>query len=478
MAAENKKNAISMSIISHVKSARGRNSDHFKIGAVVLSFGVLFCLFFFTQQGQSGNQFFYTISNWNWKVTPMIDYGIAGVLYLTCIGFFYFLNPRTKKILMVIASVGLAQFLYGSFSFSLFIAAYLFYEVTYIKIRSFLKVIFLAVLYEFFLFISLEAFYGHDYFFWYCLIFSALFPLRFIFYFYHVQGNGFKRESLIEYFLYIFCPVYFIILPHVVILPNYRYFRDSFAEKKEDFMRSVQQGVKAFAFGLWQLAICILIDRAYHAVSASITVFTPIEVIIEGICLVLMISGYGYLLLGLVRGLGYNIKAPFNNPLKSRNIIDFFDRFIIYFKEYIMVLFFMPLVMMFRFLNQYVRVFVAAAIAVLAGSVVYFLVSLGNQFCTIIINDLRGVTNVSAVYAKEVQYSMAVTYVNLHYQTCLISVRYSVMAVILGLQLVYNQMLLSPAGRFSAIKKISGNPFIKFLQIAIMALIFAYIFLL
>lgn len=453
---------------SLVKSVRKIHSPLFDFFVLFIAFASLFAIFLVLHDKLLGA----FLSAWNFNTFSSDKVGIALFIYLILIILIRFFN-RGKKLILIIFSLIISSLLYGNNFFILYVAAFIGYRLIFIKLGTIWKTILFFSIYEVFVYLTLNIIYSYNSIFWYAYIFANIFPLRFILYFYHVAGKAFAKEPFSDFLIYLFFPAYFIIFPHVVILPRYDYFTES-SLSNDKFMRSAKSGIKLFSLGLLLLLLYWSIVNLLKMASLDISERFTIRLIpLKFILILLGVCGYGNILTGLIRGLGYDIKSPFRLPLFSRDIIDFFNRFLIYFKDFIIMFFFLPALILTKKLNRYLSVFVAVLIAMLTGISLYTFLTLGVEFCSTVNNSIRTMSEVSLAYAKEVP---AVGILNLHILLLKNLPVLFILGIILGSQLAFNNMINYASDRFPFLVKVSANILFKSLQYIIMMAVVVYMY--
>lgn len=416
-----------MDVKFDVNLVRRSQNNVFNPIVIILVFACLFSLLWALQKITP------TLNKWNLNTFTTTQYLIASSGYLLLFSGLCFIKEKNRGFILITASLAFSMFLYGKLCLLFYIAAYFFYLLIYLKIKTSLKIILFFSIYEALIFLTLDILiFKHNDLFWYAFIFANFFSLRFILYLYHNIIHNFKKEPFLDYLLYIFSPAYFIIFPHIVILPKYDYFINSLLGGK-DFLKIAKSGLSSFVKGLIYLAI-------YSAIFFITKGYEPENLALAGpfnfVYALLIICGYGNILLGLMKGLGYDIKSPFRSPFLSRNIIDLFDRFLIYFREYVVTIFFIPAAILTKRLAQYWRTFISAIIAVTFGITLHSFLSLGLDFCSGYDSAITGINGVSLSYLRQSYFGAG--FLAFHLAIINILKNAFILGIILGLQLIYN----------------------------------------
>ena len=414
--------------------------NYLEIIYICVSFMVMF-IFFIILEAKFLN--LYSLSKWNFNIFSKWAYLTVFILYILLVIILNFLNINGRKVAMLLASFLFSIILYGRLSWILFILPFPFYILTFIKINKFLKIILLIFLSQIFIILVIQVLPNYDYLFWLAYIFSNLFFLRFVLYFYHSLRINFKPQPFLDYCLYILCPVYFIVFPSVVILPKYEYFKESLVYDK-DFIYVSKTGLKFFFIGLLQLVLLTIVDYVltkYPRIHLYINENIVINLLFCFFGFVLIVTSYGNLLFGLIRGIGYNIKSPFRNPFISKNLIDFFERTLGYFKDYIVTIFLVPISMIMRSLNKYLVTFISTIGAVCLGVTLHSLLSLGLQFCALVNNNIAGPSNVITAYLEQLGSELSIF--GFYSAIFLIAKNAFLLGGLLAIQLCFNQVINS-----------------------------------
>ena len=86
---------------------------------------------------------------------------------------------------------------------------------------------------------------------------------------------------------------------------------------------------------------------------------------------VMQAVGVAYVLIGLMRVLGADVAAPFKRPLASPSIHEWWRRWNIHFRDFLVDIFFYPLMIKWRKRNPYATIVVGCASVFLVGSTVF-----------------------------------------------------------------------------------------------------------
>jgi hypothetical protein len=114
--------------------------------------------------------------------------------------------------------------------------------------------------------------------------------------------------------------------------------------------------------------------------------------------MLLAICGWGNLLFGITKSLGYHFKPPFRRPLLSVNLPDLFDRLFVHFKDYLLTIFFMPAMALTAKLGKYFGTLLSIVITLSLGVTLYSFLTFGLAPCYLLHNKIHGVSNIIDKY--------------------------------------------------------------------------------
>jgi len=384
------------------------------------------------------------------------------ILYLVLLLISFSASDKNRKIVIAAASLIFSVILFGKPVFLLYIAAYLFYRLLYSRFKASFKVILAILFYLFFIVFYLKILNGiFNIPLTYLYIFGAIFALRFVLFFYHNFLFNFKKEPFLDYLLYIFFPPYFIIQPHILILPKYEYFKNSFTDK-ENLPLVAKSGIKYLLSGLVLLLTAWAINYILFFFKIDISERSGGVVNFFRTCtLFLGIWGYSIFLLGLIRGLGYNIKSPIRKPYLAVDFADFFSRSFVYYVEFLTSLFYLPALILTKNINKYLSILVSAVIAIFLGDIFNVTLSLGIRFCDIV----GRILNVRLLTADQM---IKIFDFDLW--------RLFLIGFLFGIHLAWKQMANSTENKLWLVRRADKNILVKALKIMIMfgAIIYVY----
>jgi len=486
-----------MNLYNFIKKIPGNNSFVHKANPVLQDF--LFLLFsYFTLLTifitcHSLRSELWVLSNWNFIELSALKYGIATFIYLCALSILFWIKEnKLKKLFLFFTSMTFASLLYGSYAITFFIIAFLFYKITYLNLKITNKIGLFFILFELFAYLTLNYFYKSNFLFWYAFIFSYFFFFRFLFFIYHNITNSFNRENFLDYILFIFHPAYFLILPHIIILPQYNHFKKSWALEQNDFIQTSKAGLKKILMGffyliLWKVGDAIETlylpatwDLKNHSLLLNFT-----GILANFILWMLVICAYGNILLGLIYGLGHKIKSPFRKPFYSKNIIDLYDRFLLHFKDFIMIFFYFPSIIYFRKLPIYLRSFFSALIAITLGTLLNLLLTLGFETCSAEFNDIRGEAGILESYKSEFlmifegkfqETIFHVSFYDLHMKLFYLLIPTLIFGSIFAAQLTFQVWINSKNSSHGTMRRICLSPIGMIIEYIIMLLV-VFIFL-
>ena len=198
-----------------------------------------------------------------------------------------------------------------------------------------------------------------------------------IFYFYHeAKMRKFKRVPFVDFLLYFVFAPYFIIMPYMFAIIRYGAFAKSLNKHNESLessgIRHILAGVIIiiiyhFAASVYapgdELTVCLRNEQFVKAFFVGI-LYYPVAVVFSALRI-------GYVLVGLMQVLGIDILPAFRNPLMSTSIHDWWRRWNIHFREFLVDIFFYPLMIKWRRKNPYLTIVVGCMSVFVVGSTLF-----------------------------------------------------------------------------------------------------------
>lgn len=198
-----------------------------------------------------------------------------------------------------------------------------------------------------------------------------------LFYVLHDAKQRPKAERPLQTFLlyFLFLP-FFIIVPYMLAIPRYDRFAKSLAAPR---WQTEVVGIRRLVSGVFwigALAACrqcvdvdvLLVAAAREGDWARCIALAPIAYPIWAVCKVL---GTAYVLVGMVNILGIELSLAFNAPLRSARVVDWWRRWNLHFRDFLVDLFFYPIMLRYRKRNPYLVIVLGCASVFLFGSTVF-----------------------------------------------------------------------------------------------------------
>jgi len=199
------------------------------------------------------------------------------------------------------------------------------------------------------------------------LIFVSMTFFRTLLYLHQAARQGYAPHPLEDYLAYQLPAASFIIHPYLVVIPPFS------PQKQAATTRPLHRSGTMFIwYGLLQL-------MAAYGLAATLRFIWPeapeealswhLWAITDLLYILLYCAANAAFLIGLMRLQGIDVKPAFNHPWFSTSLFDYWNRFIIHYKDMQVTLFYYPTVLSLRKRRQ--------TIAILAGVAVTFI--LGNN---------------------------------------------------------------------------------------------------
>lgn len=198
------------------------------------------------------------------------------------------------------------------------------------------------------------------------IIFLSIFSIRIALYMYDIELKKFKM-SLINTLLYFLFPSHFFIIPSWIVCPFPSEFRTH--DSKKELYSLSQDGTKKIFIGTLYLLLVLIVGYLVNTIfgyypTQILSQMTVSSSWVQRTGFILMLSflkiAYFFFIADIITGLyaffGIKLTVPiFNNPFYSRNIFDFWNRFLIQTKNFILKLFVYPLFNIFKKYSPYTQ---------------------------------------------------------------------------------------------------------------------------
>ncbi len=171
-------------------------------------------------------------------------------------------------------------------------------------------------------------------------VFGGIFMFRMMIYAYDLRHEN-TRGTFLDYLAYFFLLPNYVFLLFPVI--DYQTMRSTYYNS--EFHKQAQQGVRWIARGAVQLLIYRLIYhlRPNPAPDDVTNLTTLIVAMVTTYLLYLRLSGAYHIIIGMLHLFGFNLPETHRNYLLSSSITDFWRRINIYWKDFMVKMFYYPI---------------------------------------------------------------------------------------------------------------------------------------
>lgn len=206
--------------------------------------------------------------------------------------------------------------------------------------------------------------------------FAVNYTFRIVYFFHEARMRKYARVPLVEFLLYFVFAPYFIIVPYMLAIPRYGVFARSVGRR--DPAREAS-GVRYLVAGVLLIVIYHHLSQLYSPRSELIAYLraddlaraTAVGVLYYPVEAVLSILGVAYVLTGMLRVFGADVAPPFQRALLSTSIHEWWRRWNVHFRDFLVDIFFYPLLVKWRKRNPYLTIVVGCASVFLVGSTLF-----------------------------------------------------------------------------------------------------------
>jgi len=290
--------------------------------------------------------------------------------------------PGARKRLLLVGSLAAllwfdARFAAGSL---LFLLAW--YAVVFAPVHRHLKLAFLVVTYAGLMAVSNLLWFpqlltAHPWLLTLIYAFAVSYTFRLFYFFHEMKMRKFARVPVDEFLLYFIFAPYFIIVPYMFAIPRYGQFTRGLAAASDAKVEAA--GARHLLLGAAALALTYLALQLYAprdqlmaelragdwpaAIGAGL-LYYPVQVVVEAL-------GVAWVLTGMVQLLGVDMRPAFHRPLGATSIHEWWRRWNTHFRDFLVDIFFYPLMLRWRKRNPYLTIVVGCASVFLVGSMVF-----------------------------------------------------------------------------------------------------------
>jgi len=189
-------------------------------------------------------------------------------------------------------------------------------------------------------------------------VLCSLFMFRMIVYAYDVSSAR-QPETLMDFLTYIFLPpnFYFMLFPVV----DYTTFKKSWYA--DDIHKTAQRGITLITRGILQLCAYRLVYHLLPIEAADVRDFgSLLHFILPAYLMYTRISGQFHVAVGLLHLFGYRLPDANRNYLLADSFTDFWRRINIYWKDFMVKVFYYPVYFRLRKKNERMALIVATAV--------------------------------------------------------------------------------------------------------------------
>lgn len=215
----------------------------------------------------------------------------------------------------------------------------------------------------------------------FAVVLFAAFFLKDVYYLFEkttVYRRRVDKHPLRNFYIFFMASPFFFNVYHIKPI-GYTYFHDKFLDRPQ--ARVVRDGVLLFALGICYLLLhahvfslwydwpgfggkLLITDHYMSIPNWHVLLF----IYYNFFKVFLVLAGNVYLIVGIVRMFGFDIKADFHYPFFAKNLLEHWRRWNIYNRDFVVALIFNPIVFTLgRKVNKYLTFFVACMFTFLAG---------------------------------------------------------------------------------------------------------------
>lgn len=185
----------------------------------------------------------------------------------------------------------------------------------------------------------------------------------------------FQRLPLLDCFLYLGLAPYFVIVPYMLAIPRFDRFTRSIGRWTPEL---VETGARNIAAGVCIATAYTVINSAFPVeqimirggVEGRALAVLPLALLDYPVWAVFSIIGPALVLTGMQQILGVDVTPPFDRPLRSRSVLDWWRRYNTHFRELLVDMFFYPVVMRLR-RRPYLAIWLATFAVFMIGSFLF-----------------------------------------------------------------------------------------------------------
>ena len=185
----------------------------------------------------------------------------------------------------------------------------------------------------------------------------------------------FQRQPFVDCFLYLALAPYFVIVPYMLAIPRFDRFQRSIGRHNPELVatgaRSIATGVCiATAFTVANAVFPLEQIMIRGGLEGRALQVMPLALLEYPVWAVFAIVGPALILTGMQQILGVDVLPPFDHPLRSRSVADWWRRWNTHFRELLVDLFFYPVLLRLR-RRPYLAIWLATLAVFVVGSTLF-----------------------------------------------------------------------------------------------------------
>jgi D-alanyl-lipoteichoic acid acyltransferase DltB (MBOAT superfamily) len=289
--------------------------------------------------------------------------------------------PRARKPLLLIGSLAAMVWFDPRFAAGALVFLLAWYGVVFAPVHRWVKLGFLAATYAGLMAVSNLLWFpdlllAHPWIVTLTYAFAVSFTFRLFYFFHEMKLKKFVRVPLDDFLLYFVFVPYWIIVPYMFAIPRFGQFAKGLVARDEKVETAgarylvLGAATLAITYGLLQLysprdeLMAAMRARDWATAAGAGLLYYPIQVVFEAIAV-------AWVLTGMVQLLGVDMKPAFVRPLGATSIHEWWRRWNIHFRDFLVDIFFYPLMIKWRKRNPYLTIIVGCAAVFLLGSTLF-----------------------------------------------------------------------------------------------------------
>lgn len=208
--------------------------------------------------------------------------------------------------------------------------------------------------------------------------FAVSYTFRVFYLLYEARLRRFAPVPLCDFLIYFLATPYFVIVPYMFAIPRLGRFAEGLDKRNPALER---RGLRHLLAGLvvgvaWHLFRRLLDPRLAFVASlraGDLRLALPMGLLYYPVGVLMNVLGTAYVLAGLLKVLGFDVPPAFDRPLSSTSVLEWWRRWNIHFRNFLVDIFFYPLMLRWRRVNPYLAIVGGCAAVFLVGSTLFHL---------------------------------------------------------------------------------------------------------